>query len=125
VFLPMFIISFGMGNAFGPVTSTALVGVQDHDAGVASALVNADQQIGGSIGLALLNTIAITATASYLTGHHTSAADPHGQMAAVVHGYTTAFAVATGLMVLAALVGFIFIRVRPEQLQGSGIPGAS
>jgi EmrB/QacA subfamily drug resistance transporter len=124
VFLPLFIISFGMGNAFGPVTSTALIGVKDHDAGVASALVNADQQIGGSIGLALLNTIAVTATTSYLTAHHTGGTDLHGQMTAVVHGYTTAFWVSAGLMVLATLVAATFIRVRPEQLQGSGIPGA-
>src|SRR4051794_28192658 len=59
------VMSLGMGFAFVALSSTALVGVRDHDAGVASALVNTTQQVGGSLGTALLNTIAATATASY------------------------------------------------------------
>ena len=52
------IMSIGMGFVFVPLASTALIGVGNHDAGVASALVNTTQQIGGSLGTALLNTIA-------------------------------------------------------------------
>ena len=52
------IMSVGMGFVFVPLSSTALIGVGNHDAGVASALVNTTQQIGGSLGTALLNTIA-------------------------------------------------------------------
>ncbi len=63
------VMSIGMGLAFVALSSTALVGVEDHDAGVASALVNTTQQVGGSLGTALLNTIAATATASYITAN--------------------------------------------------------
>ena len=61
----MLLISLGMGQVFVPLSSTALLGVPNHDAGVASALVNTTQQVGGSLGVALLNTIATSATASY------------------------------------------------------------
>jgi EmrB/QacA subfamily drug resistance transporter len=64
------VVSIGMGPVFVTVASTALVGVADRDAGVASALVNTSQQVGGSLGTALLNTIAATATANYLITHH-------------------------------------------------------
>ncbi len=63
-------VSIGLGFAFVPFSSTALIGVAPHDAGVASALVNATQQVGGSLGTALLNTVAASATASYLLAHH-------------------------------------------------------
>ena len=54
------IVSLGMGMSFVPMSSTALIGVGPQDAGVASALVNATQQTGGSMGAALINTIATT-----------------------------------------------------------------
>ena len=66
---PEIIVSFGMGMTFVPMSSTALIGVDHKDAGVASALVNATQQVGGALGTALLNTVAATATASYLASH--------------------------------------------------------
>ena len=50
------LISLGMGQVFVPLSSTALLGVPNHDAGVASALVNTMQQVGGSLGIAFLNT---------------------------------------------------------------------
>ncbi|HET6877375.1 MAG TPA: MFS transporter [Jatrophihabitans sp.] len=94
----MLLISMGMGHVFVPLASTALLGVPNHDAGAASALVNTMQQIGASVGIAFLNTIATTATRSY--------AEAHGGASAVatVHGFTTAFAVAVGILALAALV---------------------
>jgi EmrB/QacA subfamily drug resistance transporter len=119
VFPPQLVISFGLGLVFGPLTSTALVGVEDHDAGVASALVNTAQQIGGSIGVALLNTIAITVLTNYLASHHILPNNVAGIMAGTVHGYTIAFWVAAGLMAVAAIVAAVFIRVRAEQLQSS------
>src|SRR5262249_50903784 len=68
--LPAFVgMSMGMGLAFVPLASTALTGVGTHDAGVASAMVNTTQQVGGSLGTALLNTIFTTAVAGYLTSH--------------------------------------------------------
>ena len=69
------IVSLGMGMAFVSMSSTSLVGVNPEDAGVASALVNATQQTGSSMGAALINTIATSATASYLVTHgHTASA---------------------------------------------------
>ena len=65
----MLLISLGMGHVFVPLSSTALLGVPNHDAGAASALVNTMQQVGGSLGVAFLNTIATSATTSYAASH--------------------------------------------------------
>ncbi len=115
-----FVVSIGMGTAFVPLSSTALVGVDAADAGVASALVNTTQQIGGSLGVALLNTIAASATTSYLLGHGTS---PAVQANALVHGYTTAFTVSAVLLAVAAVVSALVLRAsrhdvvsQPEEL---------
>ncbi len=94
------VMSLGMGFVFVPLSATALFGVRDHDAGVASAVLNSAQQIGGSLGTALLNTIAATATASYLVAN----AGPESLPDALVTGYTTAFWVSAGLLLAAALV---------------------
>ena len=111
------VISVGLGFAFGPLTSTALFGVDNRDAGVASALVNAVQQVGGSLGIALLNTIAVSAFTTYVADHAINPrTDPAGLMVATVHGYTVAFWVAAALMAVAAVIAAVFIRVRPEQL---------
>ena len=64
------------GLAFPAFSNTALIRVRDRDAGVASALVNTTQQIGGSLGTALLNTLAATATASYIVAHGAAASRP-------------------------------------------------
>ena len=94
----MLMISLGMGQVFVPLSSTALLGVPNHDAGAASALVNTMQQVGGSLGVAFLNTIATSATTSY--------ARSHGGLthAAEVHGFTSAFSVSVGIMITAMLV---------------------
>ena len=117
VFPGMFITSLGVGIAFGPLTNTALVGVEERDAGVASALVNTMQQVGSSIGLSVLNTIAVTVTSSWLVHHKIGQTNVAGQLVAAVHGYTTGFWVGTGLMVFCAVLAFTFIRVRADQLQ--------
>lgn len=92
--------SVGMGLTFVPMSSTALVGVDPSDAGVASALVNTTQQVGSSLGTALLNTIAASATATYLVAH---IAEPGARQAAAVHGYTTGFTVSAVLLGIAAV----------------------
>jgi EmrB/QacA subfamily drug resistance transporter len=101
------IVSLGMGLSFVAMSSTALIGVQPEDAGVASALVNATQQTGGSMGAALINTIATTATASYLAAHGTS---PASLAAGAIHGYTTAFTFSAAVLALAATGAFVLIR---------------
>jgi EmrB/QacA subfamily drug resistance transporter len=107
----MLLISLGMGHVFVPLSSTALLGVPNHDAGAASALVNTMQQIGGSLGVAFLNTIATRSTASYVATHGSTSPT------AVVHGFTSAFAVSVGILVLAAIVVNALLRkpsARPD-----------
>jgi EmrB/QacA subfamily drug resistance transporter len=106
-------VSLGMGMAFVPMSSTALVGVDPKDAGVASALVNTTQQVGGSLGTALLNTLAATAATTYLASHAHSAA---GVRAAAVHGYTTAFTVSAVLLAAAAVVAGVLVRASRHHL---------
>jgi len=118
---PEVLVSLGMGLAFVPMSSTALIGVDPEHAGVASALVNATQQVGGSLGTALLNTVAATAASTYLATHATGALA--GQRAAV-HGYTTAFTVSAALLAAAAVVAAVLVRasghhVRPETTGGT------
>jgi len=104
---PEVLVSIGMGLTFVAMSSTALFGVDPKDAGVASALVNTTQQIGGALGTAFLNTVAASAAAGYLAVHVKTAAET--QIAAV-HGYTTAFDVSAVLVTLAALTAALFIR---------------
>lgn len=77
----------GMGTAFMPAMGPATRSVQPQDAGVASAMVSASQQVGGSIGTALLNTVAAGATANWLAAHARPGVDP-ARLAgeAAVHG---------------------------------------
>jgi len=101
------IVSVGMGLTFVSLSSTALIGVHPEDAGVASALVNAMQQTGGSLGAALINTIATSATASYLVAHGRS---PVALVAGSIHGYTTAFVFSAIVLGAAAISTFTLIQ---------------
>ena len=101
-----------MGLSFVAMSSTALIGVSPEDAGVASALVNATQQTGGTMGAALINTIATSATVSYVATHGTSATS---LTAGAIHGYTTAFTFSAIVLAVAAVAAFTLIR--PGQYQ--------
>lgn len=94
------LIGIGMGSLFPSVFALALSGVDQRDAGVGSALITTATQVGGSIGTAVLNTLAVTATATYLTAH---AVGPATQVAALVHGYATATACAAAFIGLVAV----------------------
>jgi EmrB/QacA subfamily drug resistance transporter len=105
------VASIGMGLAFVSLSSTALVGVRPEDAGVASALVNSTQQTGGSLGAALINTIATTATTSYIAAHGRSSA---ALTAGAIHGFTTAFTFSAIVLGVAAAAAFTLVqRNRP------------
>jgi EmrB/QacA subfamily drug resistance transporter len=106
ILLPEIIVSIGMGLVFVPMNSTSLYGVDPQDAGVASALVNTTQQVGGALGTAFLNTVAASVTVTYLASRIGSASVVK---AAAVHGYTTAFEVSALLVALSAVVVAIFI----------------
>jgi len=84
----LLLLGLGLGLTMAPAISSATAGVQSEDAGVASAMVSVGQQVGGSVGTALLSSLAAAATTSFVTSHsHTNNLVAH----AAVHGYTTAF----------------------------------
>ena len=113
---PVMVTGAGMGLVFSPVVSTGTFGVAPRDAGVASASVNTGQQLGGSIGTALLNTIAAGATASYLAGHlHGRPARQLVQLAAI-HGYITVFWWCAGLFAAGAIICGALLRSGPLTL---------
>ena len=124
----LLVMGVGLGLIFAPAMNTATFGVAAHDAGVASALVNACQQVGGAIGTALLSTIAASATTSYAAGHlalaHSAGRAALGDQAAI-HGYTVAFWVSAGLFLLGAVVtGTLYQRNRHVRA-AAGADGAA
>jgi EmrB/QacA subfamily drug resistance transporter len=102
----LLILGLGFGMIFAPAINTATFGVARQDSGVASALVNTMQQVGGSIGISALSTIALTATSSYLVIHHTS---PLAPAIAATHGYTTAFTVSAVLLGLGFILAIVLL----------------
>jgi EmrB/QacA subfamily drug resistance transporter len=105
------LLGLGLGLALVPCISTATNKAEPRDVGITSATTNTSQQIGASIGTALLNTIAATATASYLVAHAHGGAEAMAR--ATVHGYAVASAWAAGSLVLAAVVAGVLIDANP------------
>jgi len=103
------VLGLGFGAIFAVTINTATAGVRPQDAGVASALVNTMQQVGGSIGLSALSTVALTATTSYLVTHH---AGPLAPAIAATHGYTTAFAIAAAILGLGVIIAIVLLPSR-------------
>jgi EmrB/QacA subfamily drug resistance transporter len=102
----LIVVGLGMGCIFAPAFGTATLGVDRTEAGVASAMVNTSQQVGGSVGTALLSTFFATAAASYAASHAGSAGLSN---AASIHGYTTAFWWAAGIFALGLLVALLIL----------------
>jgi EmrB/QacA subfamily drug resistance transporter len=113
------LLGVGMGAAFMPAMTLATQGIRPQDAGVASAMVNTSQQVGGSIGTALLNTIAASATTGWLATHSSGTATDADPAQAAVHGYVTAFWWATAIMLLAALLVAVLVRTDDRRDTGS------
>jgi hypothetical protein len=101
-----------LGLAIVPCISTATQNADPKDVGVTSAMTNTSQQIGASIGTALLNTIAAAATVTYLATHARSGDE---LAKGTVHGYAMASAWAAGIFVLAALIAGVVINAHPGQ----------
>ncbi|MEU6817115.1 MFS transporter [Streptomyces sp. NPDC046860] len=125
----MVLLGLGMGTAFMPAMSLATQGVEPRDAGVASAMVNTSQQVGGAIGTALLNTIAASATTSYVKDHIASAtAAPQQQLVklqGMVHGYSSAIWFAVGILAVASLIAFTMVNAgRPGSTKVASGDGA-
>jgi EmrB/QacA subfamily drug resistance transporter len=119
----LLVMGLGMGLIFASCFNTATAGTQPSDAGVASALVNTGQQVGGALGTALLNTIAATVTSSYVAGHLTGGrASAAVVNAGAVAGDTRAFLVSAGIFLVAAIVSAV---VLPGGANPTGRPGAA
>jgi EmrB/QacA subfamily drug resistance transporter len=110
------LLSLGMGLALVVLSSTALYQVPAGDAGVASALVNATQQVGNSLGIALLNTVAASA-AAYAAARAPSRATA---AAAQVHGYAVGFLAGAGFLTAALLSALILITATRADLADTG-----
>jgi EmrB/QacA subfamily drug resistance transporter len=138
---PMLVTGVGLGSLFMPLFLVALSKVDEQDTGVASSLVNTGQQVGGSIGLAILGTVAWTVVADHLRSSAAAAKEvaaraaaaghaikpsPH-QMAAIqksmtdhalATGFSRGFLVSAGIMALALVITLIMIRVTKQDLEG-------
>ena len=114
--MPSTIVSgLGMGMVFASAMSLATLGVNPDDAGVSSAAVNTVQQVGGSIGTALLNTIAATAATSFLASHHSGAV----LQLAAVHSYVVAFWWSAAIFATGALITALILRSGVPQIEQS------
>ena len=110
VFPGLILSGIGLALSFVPVTIAGLTGVQPSDAGVASGLINTSRQIGGSIGLAAVTTIAATATSHYAHSH----AVPAVSGPALTHGFQVAFYTLVGLALAGAAIAAAFVESRPK-----------
>jgi hypothetical protein len=125
---PLMVAGAGIGLSMPPSMNTGTFGVAPSDAGVASATLNVGQQLGGSIGTALLNTIATSAAAAYVASHLTKAiaispsAQGALQEAAAVHGYTTGFWWTAGFFAGGAIVCGALFRRGPLARQAQSLP---
>jgi EmrB/QacA subfamily drug resistance transporter len=98
---PLLVLGCGLGNVFATTIATATRDVEPHDTGVASAMVNTMQQVGGSVGTALLSSIFSSAVGAYADGRRPT---PQVLADAAVHGYAVAFWVAAGIFAAGALL---------------------
>src|SRR5580693_5691022 len=105
----LLIMGLGFGLIFASAVNSATAGVPRQDSGVASALVNTMQQVGGSIGISVLSTITASATTSYLIAHHTG---PQAPAIAATHGYTLAFTISAALLGLGAILAILMLPSR-------------
>jgi hypothetical protein len=112
----LLIAGAGLGLVFAPATDIAIRGVSAADAGVASALVNATNQVGGSLGIALLSTLSATAANHYLAARQPN---PDVIADAAVHGYATAYWWAAAIFTAGAFIAGLLLR-RPTVSEAVG-----
>ncbi len=104
-------VALGMGLTFVALTSSAIAGVSHEDAGIASALLNAGQQIGGALGLAVLTAVSVART-THLGG--VTVVDGRPDFTNAVHGWNASFLVGSALLFTAAFVMFKLVHVGKE-----------
>ena len=124
--LPALVITgAGLGLVFGPSFTMATYGVRPGDTGAASALVNTTQQVGGSLGVALLNTVDLSAVSAYLIAHPAGAGDRAVAALAALHGYTTAFLWGAVIFGAGAVLSAAFLRPGPPTGSPEAVPATA
>jgi hypothetical protein len=122
----LLLLGLGFGLSLAPSFSTGTLGLKPSDAGVGSATLNTSQQVGGSVGTALLNTLAAGAATTYLVGR---AKTPVNLQSAALHSYTTAFLYSSLIFVVAAVIAGLVLprgnmralsRPAPDDISGTG-----
>jgi MFS family permease len=103
------LIGVGMAFAFIPVSIAALAGVEHHESGLASGLINTSQQIGGALGVAVASSIAFTHVKTLLASHHTPAE-------ALTGGFSRAFWVLAAVSAVSVVASFALVRSREISL---------
>jgi EmrB/QacA subfamily drug resistance transporter len=106
----LLLVAVGMGFVFVPITLAAVAGIRREDAGIASAMLNVVQQVGGTIGLSALVTIFGTASRNYAVSHHTSAFGRAG----FTHGADMAFRAGAVFSAVGIIAALVLIRVKPQ-----------
>ena len=116
----LILISLGMGLIFVPLSAVSLYDVGNRDAGVASAVLNTSQQIGGSVGVAFLNTIAASATAAYIVANQLQGATPD----ALVAGFHRGFIWAAGILLFAGVIWVVLVTMTKKDMAANDAPMA-
>ncbi|WP_411156804.1 MFS transporter [Nocardia cyriacigeorgica] len=112
----LILMGLGLGGAMATAFQGATAGVHHEDAGVASATINTSQQVGGSIGTALLSTIAASAASDYMVGR---TPDQLTVAQSAIESYTTSFWWATAIFVIGAVVtGVLLPNTAPAPAEG-------
>ena len=111
---PLLLLGVGLGLIFAPAMTSATSGIELEDAGMASAMVNTTQQVGGSISTALLNTLATSAAAAYLAGRPSTAQVVTDSQ---LHGFAVAYWCSAGFFAIGAIVSFLLYPRRAPATQ--------
>jgi EmrB/QacA subfamily drug resistance transporter len=126
----MVVMAFGLGFLFVPITLTAVSGVEPRDSGIASAMLNVTQQLGGTIGLAALVTVFTTAVTNFVanavasggaaTGPPTAEQAQQLQLNALAHGWATGFRAAVFFAAIALIAAIVGVKSTPMDPQAEG-----
>ena len=120
------LIAIGMGLIFVPITLTAVAGVDERDNGIASAMLNVCQQVGGTIGLSALVTVFTSASRGEVSAKAASLAHAPAllKQLAFTHGADAAFKVGSVFTLLALVAALVFIRFSPSETTAAPLPGS-
>ncbi len=119
----MCVMATGLALVFVPITLTAVAGVAPTDAGIASALLNVSQQIGGTLGLSILITVFATAFKNYFTSHAALGLAPRQlQTQALAYGWAKGFLAAVFLALAGLVIAVLTVRAEPPDMTAQPLP---